>query len=161
MITLSRVKAATEEFIKVLRFGKKDVQTCEPILPAGIDSKPLNEDLAVHGETQDRSDPICLGYVWKSSKTNPGEIRIFARGTDGSEKLYLYIKNDGTAEFGGNVDRLVRYQKLDDGLQALKTKINVELGKIQAAITGLGGAYAKVDVSVDISASKINEIKTT
>lgn len=161
MITLSRVKSATEEFIKVLRFGKKDVQTCEPILPAGIDSKPMNEDLAVHSETQDRSDPICLGYVWKSDKTKPGEIRIFARGVDKSEKLYLYLKNDGTAEFGGAADNLVRYTKLNDALQNLITKINTELGKIQTGITGVGGTYVKVNVSVDISASKINEIKTT
>jgi hypothetical protein len=159
MISLSRVKEATSTFIKVLRYGKSDVQTIEPILPSGIDSKPLKEDLAVHSNTNDRSDPICLGYIWKSDKTQPGELRIFARGTDGSEKLYIYLKNDGTCEFGGNADNLVRFQKLDDELQAFKTKINTELGKIATGITGVGGAYSPTLTTINISAAKISEVK--
>jgi len=159
MITLSRVKEATSEFIKVLRYGKSDVQTIEPVLPSGVDSKPLKDDLSVHSKTNDRSDPICLGYIWKSELTQPGEIRIFARGTDGSEKLFLYLKNDGTCEFGGNADNLIRYKKLDDELQSFKTKINTELGKIATGIAAGGGSYTPILTTINISAAKITEIK--
>ena len=159
MITLSRVKEATAEFIKVLRYGKSDVQTIEPILPAGIDSKPLKGDLAVHSNTNDRSDSVCLGYIWKSELTEPGELRIFARGADGSEKLFLYFKKDKTCEFGGDADNLIRYKKLDDELQSFKSKINTELGKIQTGIIAGGGSYTPTLTTIDISAAKISEIK--
>jgi hypothetical protein len=42
----------------------------------------------------------------------------------------------------------------------MRNDINTELSKIQAAIAGLGGAYARLTVSVDISASKVDEVKT-
>jgi len=159
MITLSRVKEATAEFIKVLRYGKSDVQTIEPILPSGIDSKPLKDDLAVHSNTNDRSDSVCLGYIWKSELTQHGEIRIFSRDSDGAEKTYMYLKNDGTIEFAGTVDNLIRYAKLNTALQDFKTKINTELGKIATGIAAGGGSYTPLLTTIDISLSKITEFK--
>jgi hypothetical protein len=160
MITLSRVKAATSEFIKVLRYGKNDVQTCEPIMLPGIDSKPINEDIAIHSTTGESSDPICLGYIWKSELTKEGEIRIFSRDANGVEQIYIHLKNDGTIEFGGDTDNLVRFSKIDKGLQDFKDLIVTELGKISAGISGVGGTYAPGSISVNISDAKIEEFKS-
>ncbi len=160
MISISRVKQATSEFIKVLRFGKLDVQTSEAVLPYGIDSKPVKEVQAVHSTTNNIEQTIILGYIKSSDLTEEGETRIYSTDSEGVEAFYLHLKKNGDVEFGGDSDNFVRYAKLNSGLQDLKTKINTELTKIQAAISSLGGAYAKVNVSVDISESKIEKIKT-
>lgn len=161
MITVTRVKQATSEFIKVLRYGKKDVQTSEPVLPFGIDSKPIKELLGVHAKTSDLAATLMLGYVYHSEVTSEGETRIYCTNSSGIEQFYIYLKNDGIVEFNGNVDNLVRFAALKTGLDNMVTGINAELTKIQAAISSLGGTYAKVDISLNIDSSKIDEMKTT
>lgn len=161
MITLTRIKQATSEFVKVLRYGKNDVQTSEPVLPFGIDSKPVKELLGVHATTSDLGSTLMLGYIYKSEVTKEGETRIYCTDSEGIEQFYIYLKNDGTVEFNGNVDNLVRFTALKTGLDNMVTAINSELTKIQAAISGLGGTYAKVNVSLDIDSAKIDEVKTT
>lgn len=160
MITLTRVKQATSEFIKVLRFGKNDVQTSEPVLPFGIDSKPIRETLGVHTNTSDLAATLILGYVYHSELTNEGETRIYCTDSNGIEQFYIYLKNDGTVEFNGNADNLIRFAALKTGLDNMVTGINSEFTKIQAAISSVGGSYARVDINLNIDSAKINEIKT-
>ena len=156
MIILSRVKSATAEFVKILRYGKNDVQTSEQYLPAGIDSKPVNEQIAAQSETSDKGETVILGYHIESDKTNPGETRIFATDSDGVEVFSMYFKNDGTVEFGGNADNLVRFLQLDNSLQTFITDLNTKLG---VAFTAVGGSWP--GTSLNISGAKIDEIKSS
>src|SRR5690606_8847873 len=89
-----------------------------------------------------------------------GELRLYATDGNGQLQTFVWLKNDGTIELGGNTDNAVRYLPLNTALQGQVTDINAELVKIQTAITGLGGAYAHTPVSIDISGAKIEEIKT-
>ena len=155
MIILSRVKAATSEFVKILRYGKDDVQTSDQYLPAGIDSKPVKEQVAAQSTTDDKGETAILGYRIESDKTNEGEIRIFATDSDGNDVLDLLLKNDGTAEFGGNADNLIRFLALDNGLQSFITDLNA---KLVTALTAVGGSWP--GTSLDISGAKIDEIKS-
>lgn len=160
MISISRVKKATKDFIKVLRFGKSDVVTANQFGGAGIDSKPVSSDLALYAKTSGQNEPVILGYLNNSDKTAEGEIRIFSRDENGNEVFSMLFKNDGTVEFGGNSSNLVRYAELNTGLQNQKTLINAELAKISAALLSVGGIYTVLPINVDISASKIDEIKS-
>ena len=66
MIILSRVKQATSEFIKILRYGKDDVITSDQYGPFGFDSKPIKETMAAHATTGDKGESIVFGYLSSS-----------------------------------------------------------------------------------------------
>ena len=68
----------------------------------------------------------------------------------------MLLKNDGTAEFGGNADNLVRFLQLDNGLQTFITDLNA---KLVTAFTALGGSWP--GTSLNISGAKIDEIKSS
>lgn len=175
MITLTRVKQATQEFIKVLRFGKYDVQTSDPCLPHGIDSKPVKEDLAVHSETSNNRETVILGYIKKFDNTQEGETRIYATDQNGIEVFDIYLKNNGTCEFGGNLDNMVRYSKLAIAFNQLKSELNAFVSVFNAHVHPIPLAQAIFPASIppssvtatsgvpstaDISPAKIDEIKT-
>ncbi len=115
MIALTRVKQATKDFVKVLRFGKSDIKTADPIFPHGVDSKPVKKDVAVHASTSNDSVTVCLGYVKNSDKTSEGELCLYATDNSGSRVFEMYFKNDGSVEFGGSGDFLARFNEIKDG----------------------------------------------
>lgn len=161
MITLSKVRSTIlkkgERIIKVLQYGAK---TVAEISPFGDDSNPVENMSALYADTAETGEPVIIGYINTNQLAAVGEKRIFSLKADKTLSAFIWLKNDGTMQIGGDADNAVRYQKLDDSLQAQKVLINIELSKIQAAITTLGGAYAKVDISINASAAKITEIKT-
>lgn len=154
MITIAKVKQAAAEFIKILRFGKDDVQTANQISSYGIDSKPKAEDTAVYASTSESGESVILGYVYTSDITREGEIRIY------SDNIYLHLK-DGIAEFNGNSDNLIRYIPINSAMTKLSTDINIELTKIAAVLNSIiPGSYTLIPISIDISTAKIDEIYT-
>jgi hypothetical protein len=158
---ISTAVAKGKLIIKVLGLGANDVQTVYNVLPFGIDSNPNKNIRGIWAKTDNLEDRILLGVLFERPTANTGETRLYSENTNGVEVFSLYLKNDGIAEIGGNADNLVRYKKLDDGLQSLKTKINTELEKIRVGLTGVGGTYTKQDVSVDISEAKIDNLKSS
>lgn len=102
MISLSRVKEATNEFVKVLRFGKKDVKTPNHVTPHGIESKPVKGDLAVHAATTNDNETVCLGYIKNCQKVGVGETCVYATDSEGDRVFEVYLRSDGVAELGGN-----------------------------------------------------------
>jgi len=170
-IFLGRVKEVTSGFIKALVLGKRDARTGPQVSPAGIQSKPVKEDMAVYAKTTNSTEPIFLGYVQKTNETNEGEIKVLSYDSEGAESFVIYIRNDGTCEFGGDADNMVRYSELkkeydktravlDAILTTLATPVN-EPGNgapsvFQAAMILAVGALT----TGDISGSKIDNIKT-
>lgn len=157
MITLTRVKQATNEFIKVLRFGRSDVQTAKQIAPFGIDSKPINNTLALHIKTSEKGEGVVIGYMNTNNNTNEGELRLYATDSAGVEVFSMYFKNNGTVEFGGSTDNLVRYAALNTALQSELTALNARISALYTAL----GITPYVPVTLDISFAKINEIKSS
>ena len=157
MITLSRVKQATSEFIKVLRYGNSDVQTSEQSLPFGIDSKPIKETLAVHSTTGSSNESVILGYIMNIlDKTDEGETYLYSMDSSGTIKGSLLIKKDGVIEINGNTDNAVRYLALNTAIQTFITNLNAKLTTGFAAVP-----FTWVPELLDISASKIDDIKTS
>jgi len=146
--------------VKILVNGLQDVQTSKVIAPYGIDSHPVKNLIAVYAPTSVKGKTIILGYINKNDLAAVGELRLYSTDSDGVEKISHHLKNDGTMEIGGNGDNMVRFIGLDNGLQNQDAQIQAELVKIQTAIAGLGGAYVPGNITTDISASKIDRIKT-
>lgn len=147
--------------VKFFRMGLKDVQTAIQYAPAGIDSNPTKDMIALYGQTTDKGETVIVGYINKSSLANIGEFRFYSTDSNGNVKFYTWLKNDGTCEIGGNSDNLVRFAKLNTALQNEVTAINTELSKISAAINAIvPGAYIVTPISLNLTPAKINEIKT-
>lgn len=151
-----------KRILKVLRLGKNDVQTSFESSPFGFDSNPVKEMKAIYSKTESSGQSVIIGYINKSQIAEVGESRIFSTDTDGNLVFSLHLKNDGTAEFGGNSDNLIRYLQLNNALSLEVQKINVELVKIATGLNAIvPGSYVHTPVTVDISAAKIDEIKTS
>lgn len=147
--------------VKLLRFGKVDVQTTMQINAFGFDSHPVKDMIAVYSATNENGKAVIIGYLLKDQVAAIGESRMYSTDEDGVLKTYLHLKNDGTILLRGDTHNLVRYTPLNQGAQDFKTLVQAELTKIQTAITGLGGAYVSGTLTIDISGSKIDEIKTS
>ena len=159
--------------IKALRLGKNDVQEIIQASSYGDDSNPIKDMIAVYSETATIGEPVIIGYVNKNSITEPGEKRIFSTDENGNVVMYLHLKNDGTAEFNGNTDNLVRYSELKTAFDNLKSDFNALVAKFNAhthpyvgLVVGVPGTTTPTTTpgtasSADMSGAKINEIKTS
>lgn len=157
---LSRVKQATDEFIKVLRYGKDDVQTPLPVLPHGLDSKPVKEDLAVTANTTGDGENVVIGYVKLFSETNEGETRLYATDQEGTLVFDLLFNNAGEAIFNSGTDNAVRYSKLEDAFNELQGKWNTFANAYVPGGPSTQGLPPTAQPSTgDISPAKIDEIK--
>ena len=159
MVSITKVIKAFEQYVKILRFGKSDVQTSEQVLPAGIESKPIPGMLASQSTTQASDKTLILGYIVKG-KTKAGETRVFAQDLNGKELFYIYLKENGVCEMGGNMDYLVRFNKLESELKSLAAKISTEFTEVAAGMPP-GGTYVPTTITIDISEAKIKNIKTS
>lgn len=168
-VTVISTKIGTQSrrLIKYLRLGKGDVRESYQAGPYGTDSNPVKDMVAVYSPTLQNGKEVIIGYVNKDQIAAIGEHRIFSTDTDGNTVFALYLKNDGTAEFGGNSDFMVRYNELKTGFDQLKNDFNalVTLYNSHVHPSPAGGSTGPTPSSgsssaADISGAKINEIKT-
>jgi len=153
-------------FVKFLRMGKSDVQECRQASPFGIDSAPTKDMAAIYAKTGEVGKPVIIGYINKNQIAEIGETRFFSTDENGTVKIALHLKNDGTAEFGGNTKNMVRFQELETGFNDLKTDFNNLVTAYNSHIhpfssgTTSPTATQGTSSTADISGSKIDEIKT-
>jgi hypothetical protein len=145
--------------VKFLRFGMNDHQTSKQAAPYGVDSNPIKDMIAVYSATSETGNSVILGYLNKDMVAEPGEIRLFSTETDGGLKAVVFLKKNGHIWLNGAADNLVRYNKLNQNIQAFAGSINAELVKINTAILALGGTYQIQHVTVDIQESKVESVK--
>ena len=112
------------------------------------------------------------GFDNKNQISDVGEKRIFSTDSDGNVVFALHLKNDGTAEFGGNNDFLVRFNELESGFNALKSDLNDLVSAFNShmhatAATGppvpptpIPSQIPATPSTASISGAKIEEIKT-
>jgi hypothetical protein len=64
--------------------------------PAGIDSQPLPDDLAVTSETPGDDGQTVVGYadITNEGKAEPGEVRLYARDASGATVCEIHLKAD-------------------------------------------------------------------
>jgi hypothetical protein len=151
-------------------FGHREVKvsgygtvTADHVAPFGDDSCPVQGMDAIYSETDTDEQPVIIGYVNTNCLAGEGEKRCFSirKNEDGSysQAFYTWMKADGTYEIGGNTNNLTQYAALNTALQLQISKMEEQLTLIAAGIAAGGGTYTPGDISLDISAAKINEIK--
>lgn len=156
----SELDSFSRRVVKFLRLGLSDTRTSLEAAPYGIDSNPVKDMIAIYLQTGVKGKDVVVGYINKNQVAEIGESRIYSTDSSGTLKFSIHLKNDGTCEVGGSSHNLVRYTPLNDGLQDFVTFVNQQLGLIATGIAAGGGSYTPGSASIDISDSKIDEIKT-
>ena len=168
----SKTDDQDRRLVKSLGWGDDDVQENITASSFGDDSHPVKDMIAIYSDTTDIGEPVIIGYVNKDQISKVGEKRIFSTDADGVLSFALHLKNDGTAEFGGDADFMVRYNELETGFNALKSDLNTFISTFNAHVhpfvglaVGVPGITTPTTTagspsSADISGEKINEIKT-
>jgi hypothetical protein len=110
--------------VKVRRFGKSDIQTPYQSNPFGLDSNPIKGMKAVYSATDESGKNVIVGYLNSDQLSEVGETRLYSTDSIGAVKTYVWIKNDGTIEIGGNADYAVLFNKLKIEFNKLKTNFN-------------------------------------
>jgi len=170
---ISTTRDATGRLIaKFLRNGKNDVQEVVMSMPPGIDSNPIKDQIAFHEETGVSGESVLIGVLNKDGEALPGEIRIYSTDDSGELQIYLWVKKNGTIEFGGSAGNLVRFQELETGYNQLKSDFNSLVTAFNShmhatAATGppvpptpIPGSIPTTPSTADISGAKIDELKT-
>lgn len=162
--------AETYREVKIKLHGDKDVRTADEAMPYGWDSSPVKDMVAILAPTQNNGQPVIIGYINKNQLAEVGETRMYSTDADGALQTYVWLKNDGTMEVGGDADNMVRYSKLETAFNELKGKVNSLVTAynahthILALSAGTGTAATTATTATastaDITQAKIDEIKT-
>lgn len=163
-------KGLKQLFIKILRYGKNDVQTPLQVSPYGTDSNPIKDMIAVYGKCGSDNNNVIVGYINKNSLAKPGEYRTFATDANGTEKFYTWMKDDGTMELGGNTNFAVKYNELKieydktkNYITTLKTATGVVASALDSLVPGTSAAFnlaMSTQVIGDFGQTKNDKIKT-
>lgn len=145
--------------IKYLRYGLNDTQTSIEASAAGTDSSPIKDMVALYAQTSGTGESYIIGYLVKDKLAEPGEYRIFSTDDSGTLKTYIWLKNDGKIQLGGTADHAVRFSKLEDGFNQLKSDFNAFLTHVHGS-SGTPPTPPAIPSIASISQAKINEILT-
>lgn len=163
------VKVASSMVKNGLRYIKNvfsgDAHESIQVAPFGDDSCPPDNIKGVKVKTTSDAYQVIIGYFNRSNVATKGEKRIYSVKNDGSVSFFVHLKSDGTVEIGGDTDNLVRYSKLKEGFDQLKSDFNeFKATHTHIGVTAGGGTSGvPSDTSpseADITECKIDEIKT-
>lgn len=165
--------AKARRIIKVLRLGKSDVQTAHQVSPFGTDSNPIPNLRAIYMKSGTKGDTFVVGYINVQQIMDTGEHRIFSTDEDGNLSIDIRLRNDGTMEIGGDDDNMVRFSKLKDAYDQLKSDFDTHVAiynthihpfiGLAAGVPGFTTSPTTTDSASigDISGAKIDNIKTS
>ena len=131
----TKLDSLNRRLIKVLRFGRSDVQEVLEASPHGIDSNPVKGMVAIYSKTSENGKNVVIGYVNKNKIANVGEFRAFSTDENNNVKAYIYLKNDGDLLLNGNSDNAVRYSELANAFNDLQNKYNDLANKWNAFVS--------------------------
>lgn len=152
----------------IISKGEGDLRTPKQIAPFGIDSNPIAGKRVVYLQSGKDGRYYVAGILNTKGIAETGEIRFFSTDDDEVEQMFLHLKKDGTAEFGGDDDNLMRFAPAKDGFDELREDLNDLIIKFNTHVhpTTTPGAPTGVTPTAgaastaSINDSKIDEIKT-
>lgn len=161
-LSFSKVKQVLiEKGLRALKVEQFGVKTGDIVSDFGDDSHPLKDMIALYGRTSEDGENVIIGYLNKNQLAAEGEKRIFSLMPNGNESFYVWLKNNGNLELGGNTFTTVKFEPLDTSLKAQDGLINAELVKIAAVLNSLApGSYTPNPVVTNIMPSQNKNIKT-
>ena len=129
--------------------------------PAGVDSRPLLDDIAIGVRLPGSDEWAIVGYLdlKNGSTVSPGETKVYSREASGDIAIAIDLKKNGTIELGGNADNALGFAPTKAGFDQMRDQINTQLTAIATGISGAGGAYAPVPLTASIDAAKIDVLK--
>lgn len=174
---MQRIKTISSELnkfgqrvVKFIGLGKNDTKTAVQISPPGTDAPPIKGMVAVYSRTASKDGAVVVGYLLKDLVAKPGEHRTFSTNTDGELKFYIWQKDDGTCELGGDADNLLRFSKTKEVVDEIQNDIAAlkQVFQTWAPVANDGGAALKAAAAAwmgqplqkNIDDAKIEEIKT-
>lgn len=159
---VSSIIKATKREHTVNGRGAKDPRTAYEVAPYGIDAVPPKGWKALYMHTEAADTDVIIGYINESALMEHGDTRLYSEGD-----LDIRIKKNGTIELGGNAHNLMRFAPSKAAFDQLRTEFNAHVTIFNAHIHLLGSgvptlptATPSVPSVADISAAKIDEIKT-
>lgn len=160
---LTRVISTTLDSVsrritKIRTLGKS-VETGIESSPYGVDSNPIAGMVAVYAETSDKGKQVIVGYINRNQLAAVGEHRTYSTDSNGVLKFYIWQKNDGTCEIGGNTKHMTRFEELETGFNQLKSDFNSHVHPGVTTGPGVTGAIA-VPSTASITGAKITQVKT-
>lgn len=160
---------------------KNDNANARIFNPPGVDSRPLDKDICFTEDSEDtQGGKDILGFIDPKNEpvSEKGEFRAYARDADGNIVGILYLKKDGSAVIVSDADNAVRYSKLEEAFNQLKSDHNDLVATVkemteafntgwivnpsdggQALKTILGGITDPANSTADITPAKIDKIK--
>jgi len=155
MITYATTDSLEEdEGFRTVKVQEEGVKTPFLFEGFGEDSHPLKNMTALMTDTGADGEMAVIGFLDIEKVTALGEKRIFSLDSNGDVSSFIWLKNNGTIEFNGNSNSLVKYNELKQKCDELQNFINQELTKIQAGISSAGGTYTPAQANFDISSSE-------
>jgi hypothetical protein len=156
---------------KFIRYGSDDVQTSISAQPFGTDANPVKDMVAVYAPTSEMGKTVIIGYLNPNAIAEIGGHRIYSTDANGAEKSIIYLRANGDAEINGADDNMVRFTKLKEAFDALKSDHNDLVTAFNThmhptAATGLpspptpGAGIPAQASTADISGAKIDNVKT-
>jgi len=165
----SKIDPLKRRVIKFLRYGNSDILEVVESSPFGIDSVPVKDLVAVYGETSSKGKSAIVGYLNINRLADIGEARLFSTDSSSNLKTYIWLKNTGDIEIGGDTDNMVRYSELETAFNELKADFNSFVSTIYGTHTHVSASPGSptgpatplgTPSTADISGAKIDEIKT-
>lgn len=163
------IKNSTIRIIKTI-WGKNNVETSQYLTPFGVEGVPQKDTIAIVAETQNREDPVIIGYISQSASAliGPGEVEIYSEDSDGIRKAKISMRNNGTCEILGTGDFMVRYSKLEEAYNELKESHNKLVDAFNQHVhptngsipTPIPGLIPATESEGDITGAKIDRVNT-
>jgi hypothetical protein len=157
--------------VKFLRYGSNDVQTSISAQPFGTDSNPVKDMIAVYAPTSEMGKTVIIGYLNPDAIAEVGGHRIYSTDESGAVQGTIYLRANGDAEINGDTDNMVRFTKLKEAFDKLKSDHNslvtafnthlhptASVGPPSPPTPGAG--IPAQPSSADISGAKIDNVKT-
>jgi len=148
-----------------------NVETADFVSSGGIDFNPPNNMKGIFVNTGNSSQPVCIGFILKSAieELDTGELALFSINDSEAIQATLIARKNGDIEINGNSDYMVRYSKLEEAYNQLKSDFDSLVSTFNSHVhPGVlsGGASTAPTITPgspstgDITGSKIDNVKT-
>lgn len=104
----------------------KNIVTAKYVASGCIDFNPVKNMKPIYAKTGNNSEPIVIGYMLKSAidDLNTGEGAFYSVNDSEVPQAIVKARKNGNLEVNGDSDFMVRYSKLEEAYNQLKSDLD-------------------------------------